>query len=478
MLYPRKMVEPKDEEEMDMRCIVFTNFRRQSGNEFKDENDEANQQEQWEKQLLPYQKCPEISIIYIFIIDAYQAMMAKSVAFKAMMIENRMRKVLVEAGKNVQLEKKIQIVGTKELIPILAKLQTSVETKHEELNDLLLGGGQHVYYDSPKFAEAIIRIARGKRSNQELILRFDEDVSVNHKGIDELLQFYEKFKESNIEEQEKFCFFSGNYRIHKSEDLLNDYAIRTQFFTQPGKDVHTLRPFETGYSEAKQWLDSIATIGVDPKKQVISGAGLGMSDASIQILPPFAKADSQIIWIDDHLKRRLHEALGHLPVPPKDKKTPRCCNQAKFAQDRYPDGVMQKDIDWIKDYLPRLMRGIVMDNLIWDHKQNRAGKYVPYVKNIIDRNPLPDKVKFNVDLIKTARQTLDTIINSWAIPQFSGFPLYTFISVMNNKDKDLIINQVIEDLYNYLVLLQIWPSFVTLIKKLDARENKWIFRNK
>ena len=46
--------------------------------------------------------------------------------------------------------------------------------------------------------------------------------------------------------------------------------------------------------------------------QVISGAGLYMSHQAIHKLPPFMNLRNFVSWIDDHLKRRLHEAVGHL----------------------------------------------------------------------------------------------------------------------------------------------------------------------
>ncbi|GAI85840.1 unnamed protein product, partial [marine sediment metagenome] len=331
-----------------MKGIVFTNFRRQNGNTLITPPQKARQQIQWGQQLHPYRNCQHVDLIYIFIIEGYQALLSGKIPFQTLTIERAMREILQAAASAEKIGDKVQIIGIEELIPTLAYFQDIAQDSGQPLNNLLLGGGKSAYYDSPKMIEAFIRLARGFHSKtEEVILRVDEDVKVNPKGIDTLIDYCGNLSYGSG--QDEYCFLSGNYRYHKPEDLLNDYAVRTHQFASVG--TKALSPRDRNYKIVKHWLDSIADIGADPYNQVISGAGLNISLQSITTLPPFANAGSPIIWIDDHLKRLLHEALGHFsPLkqlsPPKDVSSYRYCEDASFKQDRYPGGIQQGDINW------------------------------------------------------------------------------------------------------------------------------------
>jgi hypothetical protein len=494
-----------------MRCIVFTHFEREnikgkSGKQVKNplENkyQKKEQRKKWRKQLRPYSnsKCRNIKLIYIFIIDGYEALLKGEIPFEALMMEKRMRKVLEDVAKELGVKKKLQIIGIEELLPTLAHLQGIAVSHRKKLNFLLLGGGKTPYYDSPKMVEAFIRLARGTHINtDEVILRIDQDVAVNPKSIDKLIEFHDKYPYRKRKDQ--YHFLSGNYRfnesIHKPEDLLNDYAIRTHHFLkikdEKQKKIYTKILFRghPRYDIAKNWLDSIADIGADPYNQVISGAGLSMSLKAISELPPFANAGSPILWIDDHIKRRLHEALGHLPPPPamdvkSVDKSYRCCHQANFKQDRHPYGVAQKDINWAKHYLPRLVRGIVIDNLIWDHDRHKAGVYIDYVNRVLHKKfklteDTSEKLKgvLKGALGRSIFEILDKIEELWSAKCYKEYPVYNYAKNILPDEKSQLYDQVIEALHSYLMLLSIWEPFVRLwrhVRRTDP-EYKWLFRN-
>jgi hypothetical protein len=71
------------------------------------------------------------------------------------------------------------------------------------------------------------------------------------------------------------------------------------------------REGEIRASDAGQFLDTLVQVGANPFRQVISGAGLCLSDGAILDLPPYSNMRQNVMWIDDHLKYALHDELGH-----------------------------------------------------------------------------------------------------------------------------------------------------------------------
>jgi hypothetical protein len=80
-------------------------------------------------------------------------------------------------------------------------------------------------YDSPKFVEAVIRLARGANPAHGVypVLRFDEDVDVNEAAIDSLLGRVSFATQSNLYD---CSFFSGGYGSEKGLVPVNDFAVR------------------------------------------------------------------------------------------------------------------------------------------------------------------------------------------------------------------------------------------------------------
>jgi len=466
-----------------VKGVIFTNFRMHPGNNLIGPAQRAFQQLQWQERIRPYRSCNNVYLIYIFIIEGYKALLSGEIPFESLTTERAMREVLETAVRMEGLEDRVQIVGIDELIPTLTYLQQIAHLSGLPLNNLLLGAGKTAYYDSPKMVEAFIRLARGLHVGpEEVIIRMDEDVALNPRGIDALIKYYDDHPHgaNSIE----YRFLSGDYRCHDSEDLLNDYAVRTTHFARIG--IRELRKGDPNYNEAKLWLDSIADIGADPYNQTISGAGLMMSPKSIMTLPPFANAGSPIIWIDDHLKRLLHEALGHFNYlkdnkPPLNISSYRYCKGASFEQDRYPNGVQQKDIVWAgNDYLPRLVRGIVMDNLIWDRASSCAGVYTGYVDNVINGSPVPGKNTLRTALQPESMRVLDTIEKDWKDKKriYNNKPLRVYAKTLLPKQKAKLIDEVADAFHSYLQLLKIWPTFVVLWQQILPSDpsNRWLYR--
>jgi hypothetical protein len=240
---------------------------------------------------------------------------------------------------------------------------------------------QSFTYDSPRFVEAVIRIARGQdpRSAYYPIVRFDEDIQVCEKSLDILLAAYERFLAEN---NNLYFFFSGSYGDPDDPDKLdpvNDRAVRAHWFVDAGfhpveeqiklfwRDLGEVGATQLGVNDSPslRGQNLIAERGfiVNRKTpQVISGAGQIISLRCAQDLPPFLNMSQLTVWIDDHLPRQLHERIDN--VSPHDLES---VAEARFKQDRHPVGITQRDTDWAASdggYFERLLAGCMMDSLI------------------------------------------------------------------------------------------------------------------
>jgi hypothetical protein len=365
-------------------------------------------------------------------------------------------------------------------------------------------------YDSPKFVEAVIRIARGQdpRSAKYPIIRFDEDVEVCEKPLDRLLAAYEEFLAEN---DNLYFFFSGCYGDPDNPDSfdpVNDRAVRTHWFSEKNGDI-----FKTSDANVKQikiFLRDLGEIGATQSgmndspslrgqsliaergfitnrrnQQVISGAGLIMSLRAIQDIPPFMNMNLLIVWIDDHLKRQLHEGIDDINYLEDLESVP----EARFKQDRYPNGVKQGDVNWANNmdggYFDRLLAGCMMDSLISQpaEDQNRVirrpTELAQAIKEFIANPGAPLNYNEMVPVLSEyARRRYDQVLGLWQTPEFEGTILYEWASE-KAKDagyKESQVKGVIEDAGDYLKLVQRWRgSFAAAIGRLRPTGNGWLF---
>jgi len=310
----------------------------------------------------------------------------------------------------------------------------------------LAGKEERFTYDSPKFVEAIIRIVRGIHypHTQFPIFRIDEDVEVNETAIGLLLDHAREVMQSP-----DLCFFSGGYgRYGEPLDPVNDYAVRLHWLVDPHS--HTLSNQsscflrdlgEFGATQVstdkpvsnflRDWFKELKR---EPSanrasQQVISGAGLFMSFLAIHTLPPFMNFRTLVTWIDDHLKRQLHEALGHLSHPPE---TIEHVENALFRQDRHPGGITEGWIDWAKDvYFERLLSGCIMHALITT-PAGEKGELAIAVEAVVLRGY---RVTFDEEDLRgrldtVATQTALAVLNLWAHADYGNSMLRTWAEGM------------------------------------------------
>ena len=217
------------------KAVVFTHFPISDDKKFKaaeiEGKLEALVEQTWGKSILAFDKCENIGLVYLFLPNAYKAFVTGSKKFDSVAsLEKSVQHALrLFIGDACEHKSKFEIVGFRQLEPLLTPLEKLARNSKISLKKLVLGGGRKMNYDCPKVVEAIIRIAR--RHYLQPILRFDVDVLVNCEGIEHLISHYERLLADNV----KYFFFSGNYHAHKNKESekywINDYAVRTHFLS-------------------------------------------------------------------------------------------------------------------------------------------------------------------------------------------------------------------------------------------------------
>ena len=475
-----------------------------------------------------------ISIVYIYIDWAVRKVLPDlkiekggfNIHNKFLDWENDLKGVLETAERKVFQKNicphshrpKFFFIGLSEINKLLSNL---IEAD-PEMPSFLCGNQGKFTYDSPKFIESIIRLSRGDCGHLASfpIIRVDEDAIPNEKCLESLINAYQTESVSK-----PFFFFSGRYgRENRIYDPINDFAVRTHWFFPPGTkagstyskndidkaetflaDLELLgakQPVDHGYSTN---LRKLIEKGDIPKlekgsrvcAQVISGAGLIMSRRNINLLPPFMNLNQMTSWIDDHLKRKLHEALNDIlhfdleVVPSID---------AIFQQEREPNPLTVKFIEeFSSEYFERLLRGCLFSALISD--QN--GKVTKYSEKIMDlvwyrKNKRNSDKNIKLELSKILVKRFDNVLYCWSSHEFMNTELSRWVENKKNdpdyKDKlcgnlrtevgihgkEVIVGidgEVLKDAFAYLTLLENWHIFTRAIERLSFINNHWLFFN-
>lgn len=378
----------------------------------------------------------------------------------------------------------IQFIG----LPHLMSLIHSLYKINPELIRLIAGGYNHFSYDSPKFVEAVIRIARGSSDasgNQYPIFRIDEDVAVNEKAIDVLLDKVNREMQHNLHQ---YSYFSGGYgRYNQKLDPVNDYAVRLHWLVNENGELSEhakcfIRDLgEIGATQVtpNNKTSNVMSLFVEKERdgatvnrnnqQVISGAGLYMSLSAIKTLPPFMNFQTLTTWVDDHLKRRLHEALGHIDVSQIEH-----ASEAKFVQNRHPNGITEKDLNWAKSkYFERLFSGCVMHSLIADSTGDKA-----IVAEIIDEILQTQSIKRSyINIYRSIRSEIGIISkNILQIWREADYGTNLLCEWARSYDSDKQVKQLTKDIVSYIGLVSRWQQYVVAIDRLRPVDAYWLFR--
>lgn len=459
---------------------------------------------------------------------------------------------------------KFHFVGLMHLIDLMGELAQV----NPELVNLVSSRNNEFTYDSPKFIEAIIRLARGDTPHLAYnpIIRVDEDARPNPDAIDKLCRAY-----VGIIKKRPIWFFSGRYgREDGMDDPVNDHAVRTACFYPEGTIAGDSRFHNVGdeFEKSGQWtrtfLADLGELGAtqilevdendlskglknyieaneknDPEHdthdwekhwhtkrkspQVISGAGLIMSRRAIELLPPFMNFDLLTTWVDDMIKRRLHEAIKD--ISPDDQES---VADAKFEQNRHPDGTSGCGLWTRKYYFERLLRGCLLHamvvsgeggltlyastirNFAWLMHQandpadpqrlgtnaeasNKSDKTIfsdeSYENEIDDDSETNDATivqdmdLLRLELTNLANDRLCKVLASWTSDEFVGTDLHdwTMKHIQDMKQSipeaklPLWRDELVKDALDYVRLVQRWPIFARAISRLQMNENDWLY---
>ncbi len=477
----------------------------------------------------------------------------------------------------------ITFIGLRDIV----QLFQNIMVVNKKLLDFLYGS---FTYDTPKFVEAVIRIARGGSPylSHHPVIRLDEDVEISEKAIRILIDEFEKSSKKNV------FFYSGQYgypekrarlgvrmvdepermeRFPEPHDWLNDFPVRTHSFFIPGTEPTKVRnlmskvaassntgqPSDNGkwhleeseeiaqvlskdesqivfwkrIANVEMFLKGMSVLGASQFKidrisresliedvfgldvkchfdrlgpQVVSGAGCTMSYSAVRQLPPFFNFKNLVLWVDDDIKRRLHECLGHI-----HKEDVECLEKAVFLQDRYGGKTSSIHVDKKeqKKYFETLLKGCMFHSIIEERQRvvypeqrkpadnsesclsgdeteiSNVSVFCQYVDTIVRTHRGSISEDENLDLTqhfeKVCGIRYDEVMRFCCTPEFSGFKIYEWAKECQepqniNEHKKNAISDLVQDVIEYLNLLTEWPIFVTAIEKMDTEGALWVYQ--
>jgi len=383
---------------------------------------------------------------------------------------------------------KFQFVGLPHLLSIIRTLYRIDPGLTKYLCGKTSDNTPVLTYDSPKFIEAIIRLVRGENDKPRMpIFRVDSDVSVSQDTIDILIDQVDQYPST-----QSFAFFSGQYGQQDATiDPINDFAVRTAWLVDPEtqeiadgwstflKDINELGAYQiedpnVRRSDAMEALldKEHLTPAVRRTPQVISGAGLYMSHNAIQQLPPFMNFNKLATWVDDHLKRRLHEVVQHIS-PDWLESVP----EAVFTQNRYPEGVGVIDSAAKSDYFERLFFGCILHSLIVT-PEGEPGPLGACVAELV----LTGKLESDINDVKKAIQDVAAqkamqVLDVWSSANYGNSFLKNWAANVRSPIMCAsFVDDIVENSLNYIDLVEQWPRFVFAISKLTSINAYWLYR--
>jgi len=482
------------------RAVAFTHFSEMKYREgAKDFGALQNEYRPKYKQIFKsYFLCPEIALVYVYVDWSFKQAAPKirgkqkfepdaQLLVEEQEITGFLGLTEEQARSEARLEDPSSGAGSPQFIYVgilqLVALLNSLVEVNPQFTQYFCGPGQEFTYDSPKFVEAVIRLARGDTPHLAgyPVIRIDEDAEPNPKMVRELLRHYEEISRS-----QRFYIFSGAYgrpTIHGDRheqtrpiDYLNDFAVRTHFFVKVGTQDGFSLPQEI-VKQIEHFLADLDALGAkqlpssrenytanltklisdtgdprDPKHpktrqerpstQVVSGAGLIMAVAAVRFLPPFMNFEHLTVWVDDHLKRRLHEGLEDL-----SREDVENISNARIRQNRHPNGVKSKHIEIaVQTYFDRLLRGCVFRRTIVKN-DGTPTEYTNLLAEIVKFKVVPEHGEWLADdlpllrsrpntgrqsqlteirgqMIRDAGERYDEVLKCWSADELEGSLLW------------------------------------------------------
>lgn len=385
---------------------------------------------------------------------------------------------------------KFVFIGVRELASHLLRLQ---RVNPELVRSLATRDGTFTY-DSPKYVEAILRLVRPN----DPVVRVDIDVEVNPAAIQRILDEAERCA---LNVPSSYWWFSGCYAGSQSADPVNVFAVRQHWLVRPEERGRRAGRHYTLPKAAESFLVDLAEIGAtqmasDPKDQpadddrlsaaaraviakrggiskhrgtpqVISGAGLVASHHAIWRLPPFMNAPEMVVWIDDHLKRLLHEAIGDIPRSSIER-----VPGAAMKQQRFPNGISVADINRSTDYFRRLLNGCLMEAAIWDAVEQGPGPLAKAVRTTVELGAVEER-SLQKDVAEAVSARFDDVMQIWRNADYGNDRLATWARLLT--DPDPIMSAVVDAAVAYVELCRLWPQHVMTITGMVPQDFYWAF---
>jgi len=163
-------------------------------------------------------------------------------------------------------------------------------------------------------------------------------------------------------------------------------------------------------------------LGSQPLDSVISGAGLVLSDGAILDLPPFSNFQTNVMWIDDHLKFEVHRGLGHLTDTDRHgHSVAGRLENLSVVKNRVLAGQGNLRLYTLEVYIPTLFWGLVLDGWISGVNASSASKPTPsaFVKALekaLARGIFEssDRAKLTADLRSSAAVRAEDVRQQWS----------------------------------------------------------------
>ncbi len=490
---------------MTPKAVMFTHF---ASLQYKDDMMDSEQElvETYSEIIKPYLVCNQIGLVYAYVDWAVKEEVPQltnseniSVRVETLKREKYLigilrkaeEKAKLELGINLTHKMKFRYIGLQHLLDLF----DSIIQFDPKLLELLHGMGNRFTYDSPKFVEAIIRLARGHTDHLAgyPIIRIDEDAQPNTESINILLTKYHQ-----ATRDAPFFFFSGAYGVRGGAyDPINDHAVRVHWFVDPKSGEPRLEPIRTfltdltelgatqrpdmpvPFSSALQKLFDDGRQRSKPERkfpQVISGSGLIMSSKAVNLLPPFMNFTELTTWVDDHLKRRLHEALKDIGL-----KYVECVEEAIIKQDRGPCTE-----DYTRQYFDRLLRGCMFRRLITEISGEPTA-YTKFIGEIVQIRVSENDLRLSdaglgllkIEMLEHAGERYDEVIKCWAADEFHGFLSFNWahekLTDKKKIHKQPACKALVDDAINYIKLVHKWPIFTRAIERLPFAVNDWLY---
>lgn len=421
--------------------------------------------------------------------DLVKLLHQKADAYRLASLVNDLAPLQIQLSQFVAGVVPIRIVTAARLIELLRLLSQNMPAKRQkDLKRFLIGGQGQLRYDSTKLIEAIIRISNIGRNIP--ILRFDHDVffpqeqrspKLVNRTRSNILRLCNRYQELSNHPSIHYFIFSGSYldpQIAEKlsdgslEDLtlataLNGFATRVLQLAKIPRTLPILQKesyleetsAEMDLKQVKLFFDTLYQVGANPFRQVISGAGLCLSDSAILDLPPYSNMSDNVMWIDDHLKFALHHELRHFGLPQTESARRRAdieyprigrVDEAWFQQDRYAGKAgYLAEVRWhCTEYMQRLLRGCIAD--AWLRKdpqlklsakkqsnwrkvlESAPGYYARHFAKELtwDRKSRPD-MEVRLKLWEMAKSRLGEIVKSWGCEAFQGTFLHLVVKGKN-----------------------------------------------